>query len=187
MGYFNDWSILLVSSMVSFLLQQGHFTREKKFGMWSSLFGSPSCPIGNRSNYSRLQGNLRMKTRRSSILVWWVANATATLNSLNSSVHKLVKFDMWPHLFSSWKSLCGLWAPMRERKVGSLIFSYPIHFDNFHQSWKSKKLFSCFGLRRVAENELIEKTSEAVGPTESESFSFGKILHYYFGFNLAFF
>jgi len=128
--------------------------------MLSSLFGSPSCPIGNRSNCSRLQGNWRMKTRRSSILVWWVANATATLNRLNSSVHKLVKFDMWPHLCSSWKSLCGLWAPMRERKVGSLIFSYPVHFDNFHQSWKSKKLFSCFGLRRVAENELIEKTSK---------------------------
>ena len=112
--------------------------------MLSSLFGSPSCPIGNRSNCSRLQGNWRMKTRRSSILVWWVANAKATLNSLNSSFHKLVKFDMWPHLCSSWKALCGVWAPMRVRKVGSLIFSYPVHFDNFHQSWKFPKIVFLF-------------------------------------------
>ena len=112
--------------------------------MLSSLFGSPSCPIGNRSNCSRLQGNLRMKTRRSSILAWWVANATATLNSLNSSVHKLVKFDMWPHLCSSWKSWCGLWAPMRERKVGWQTFLYPVHFDNFHQSWKFPKIVCLF-------------------------------------------
>ena len=104
--------------------------------MLSSLFGSPSCPIGNRSNCSRLQGNWRMKTRRSSILVWWVANATATLNSFTSSQAS--------HLCSSWKSLCGLWASMRERKVGSLIFSYPVHFDNFHQSWKFPKIVCLF-------------------------------------------
>ena len=106
--------------------------------MFSALFGSLSCPIGSRSNYSRLQGNWRMKTRRSWILVWWVANTTATLNRLNSSVHKLVKFDMWPHSCSSWKYLCGLRALTREQKVGSLIFSYPVHLIIFTRVENSK-------------------------------------------------